>query len=121
MRWWIILLTIAVLTLALIRAVGMRQRYSAPIEKLVKQSERIREGDLDRGEPVKSTLREVLKLAEAQESMRMGLRSLFKLERDLQIAQQIQRRTFPRSMPFLKGFEIDAWNKPRRRDGRGHL
>ena len=112
MRWWIILLTIAVLMLALIRAVAMSQRYSAPIEKLVKQSERIREGDLDRGEPVKSTLREVLKLAEAQESMRMGLKSLFKLERDLQIAQQIQRRTFPRSMPFLKGFEIDAWNKP---------
>jgi serine phosphatase RsbU (regulator of sigma subunit) len=117
MRGWIIFITIAVLMLALIRAVAMSQRYSAPIEKLVQQSERIREGDLDSGEPVKSSLSEVLKLAEAQDRMRTGLKSLFKLERDLQIAQQIQRGTFPRSMPKLKGFEIDAWNKPADRTG----
>jgi serine phosphatase RsbU (regulator of sigma subunit) len=116
-RGWIIFITLAVLMLALIRAVAMSQRYSEPIEKLVQQSERIREGDLDRGDAIKSSLSEVLKLAEAQDRMRTGLKSLFKLERDLQIAQQIQRQTFPRSMPELKGFEIDAWNKPADRTG----
>ena len=115
--WWIIFITLIVLGFALVRAVILSGLYSAPIEQLVRQSERIREGDLDGGEPIDSHLSEVLKLAEAQERMRTGLKSLFKLERDLQIAQQIQKRTFPRFMPQLKGFEIGAWNKPADRTG----
>ena len=38
--------------------------------------------------------------------------SLVKIERDLQLAKKIQRATFPRRLPALHGFEIDAWSEP---------
>ncbi len=38
--------------------------------------------------------------------------SLMRIERDLQVARMIQRSTFPRRLPVLQGFEIDAWSEP---------
>ncbi|MHC4978825.1 MAG: SpoIIE family protein phosphatase [Planctomycetota bacterium] len=38
--------------------------------------------------------------------------SLLRIERDLQVARRIQRSTFPRVLPALQGFEIDAWSEP---------
>ncbi len=38
--------------------------------------------------------------------------SLLQIERDLQVARMIQRSTFPRRLPALPGFEIDAWSEP---------
>ena len=38
--------------------------------------------------------------------------SLLKMERDLQLAKKIQRATFPKRLPALHGFEIDAWSEP---------
>jgi phosphoserine phosphatase len=38
--------------------------------------------------------------------------SLLRIERDLQVARRIQRSTFPRVLPALHGFEIDAWSEP---------
>jgi len=38
--------------------------------------------------------------------------SLLRLERDLQVARKIQRSTFPKQLPALRGFEIDAWSEP---------
>ena len=49
--------------------------------------------------------------------MRLGLRSLLKLERDLQLARQIQERTFPDVIPDLRGFRIDAWSEPAEETG----
>jgi phosphoserine phosphatase len=44
--------------------------------------------------------------------MREGLRSLMKLERDLQLARQIQVGTLPQRLPKLSGFRLDAWSEP---------
>jgi phosphoserine phosphatase len=38
--------------------------------------------------------------------------SLLRIERDLQVARRIQQSTFPRVLPALHGFEIDAWSEP---------
>jgi len=38
--------------------------------------------------------------------------SLMRIESDLQVARMIQRSTFPRRLPSLPGFEIDAWSEP---------
>ncbi|MHC4990962.1 MAG: PP2C family protein-serine/threonine phosphatase, partial [Planctomycetota bacterium] len=40
-----------------------------------------------------------------------------KLERDLTVARQIQQRTFPRELPDLPGFELDAWSEPAEETG----
>jgi Serine phosphatase RsbU, regulator of sigma subunit len=44
--------------------------------------------------------------------MRLALRTLFKMERDLQLARQIQQSTLPGRLPVLKEFELDAWCEP---------
>ncbi|MEE8154146.1 MAG: SpoIIE family protein phosphatase [Phycisphaerales bacterium] len=112
MRLWIILITVGVLAGAIVRAVMLAGRYSRPIEALVRQSDRISRGDLEPGEPVDTPVREVRQLAEAHDRMRQGLRTLMKLERDIQLARQIQQRTFPDRLPVLGGYEIDAWSEP---------
>ena len=40
-----------------------------------------------------------------------------KLERDLQLARQIQQSTFPAALPRLAGFAIDAWSEPAEETG----
>ena len=43
---------------------------------------------------------------------RKNRESLLRMERDLQVARKIQRSTFPKRLPSLQGFEIDAWSEP---------
>jgi serine phosphatase RsbU (regulator of sigma subunit) len=112
MRLGIMAITLAVLAGAIWRAVRLARRYSEPIETLVAESERISRGDLDPGRPIASKVKEVHQLAEAHERMRVGLEALMKLERDLQLARQIQERTFPDRLPTLAGFQLDAWSEP---------
>jgi len=112
LRLGILAITLAVLAGAIWRAARLARGYSAPIETLVAESERISRGDLDPGPPIASRVSEVRQLAEAHERMRLGLKSLMKLERDLQLARQIQQRTFPDRLPDLAGFQLDAWSEP---------
>lgn len=112
MRLWIVAILIVVLTGAMWRAIVLARRFSQPIEALVEQSNRISRGDLDPDEPIESSVSEVNQLAEAHERMREGLKSLFKLERDLQLARQIQQSTFPEQLPIVEGFDLAAWNEP---------
>jgi serine phosphatase RsbU (regulator of sigma subunit) len=104
--------TLAVLLVALLRAIVVARRFGGPIEALVSQSDRMGRGDLGPGEPVESPLREVRRLAEAQERMRLALRTLMKMERDLQLAREIQQRALPERLPALPGFAIAAWGEP---------
>ena len=116
-RLVIVAITVLVLGGALWRAAVLARRYSKPIEALVRQSDRISRGDLEPGPVIVSRVREIRRLARAQERMRLGLRSLLKLERDLQLARQIQERTFPDVIPELRGFRIDAWSEPAEETG----
>ena len=43
--------------------------------------------------------------------------SLIRIERDLQLARQIQQNTFPTRLPDLAGFEIEAWTEPAEETG----
>jgi serine phosphatase RsbU (regulator of sigma subunit) len=108
----IIMIALLVLAVALLRVMVMARRYSDPIEALVRQSDRISRGDLDPPTPVVSALKEVQQLTAAHERMRQGLESLMKLERDMQLARQIQERTLPDRLPQLGGFELAAWGAP---------
>jgi serine phosphatase RsbU (regulator of sigma subunit) len=113
----IMAVTLLIVAVASWRALAVARRFSAPIEALVRQSDRIRRGDLDDPEPVVSSVKEVRRLARAHERMRTGLKSLMKLERDLQLARQIQEATLPARLPSLQGFEIDAWSEPAEETG----
>jgi serine phosphatase RsbU (regulator of sigma subunit) len=112
LRHWIIVITLAVLAGAVWRAARLARRFSEPIEALVAESERMSRGNLEPGAPVASSVTEVRRLAEAHDRMRLGLKALMKLERDLQLARQIQERTFPDRLPELAGFRLDAWSEP---------
>jgi serine phosphatase RsbU (regulator of sigma subunit) len=116
-RLWIVVITLAVIALAIWRAIVLARRYSYPIEALVRQSDRISRGNLYKGAPVESSVKEVHHLAAAHERMRRGLESLLKLESDLLLAHQIQQNTFPERLPRVKGFQIDAWSTPADKTG----
>jgi serine phosphatase RsbU (regulator of sigma subunit) len=111
-RRWILALTAAALGLAILWAVALARRYSQPIETLVQESDRISRGDLGPGPVVRSSVAEVQQLVLAHERMRLALGTLLKLERDLQVARQIQQSTLPERLPALDGFELDAWSEP---------
>lgn len=104
--------TIIVLMFSLLRLNAFAGRLSRPIEALVKQSERISQGDLNPTKPIDSNVVEVRRLADAHETMRKSLQSLLKLERDLQLARQIQKDTFPRELPNVPEYNIAAWSDP---------
>ncbi len=111
-RVWIGLLTLVVLGLAIARAATLAHRYSRPLEKLVTESERISTGDLEAWENIETDVTEMHQLARAHDRMRVGLKTLLKVEHDLKIARSIQESTFPQRLPGLEGFEIAAWNQP---------
>jgi serine phosphatase RsbU (regulator of sigma subunit) len=108
----VLVVSILVLLGAVVRAIVLSRRFSRPIEDLVAASDRISHGNLDPGKPIGSPIVEVRRLAEAQERMRVALRSLLKIERDLHVARQIQQNTFPRQLPEIEGFQIAAWSEP---------
>ena len=105
------------LGLGMVYAVHLARRYSRPLAALVGESERISRGDLEGGPPRPSSIREVHRLTEAHERMRGSLRTLLKLERDLQVARRIQQDTLPERIPLVPGFDIDAWNEPAEETG----
>ena len=105
------------LALAMVRAVSLARRYGRPIEALVRESERISRGDLDPGPPVVSSIREVHQLTDAHGRMRLSLKTLLKLEGDLQVARRIQQDTWPERIPTLPGFGIAAWSEPAEETG----
>ncbi|MGB5176257.1 MAG: SpoIIE family protein phosphatase, partial [Thermoanaerobaculia bacterium] len=111
-RYWVIAITLGVLALATWRAANMAKRYSRPIEELVHESERISTGDLEPGPPIASRITEVRQLAEAHDQMRAGLKTLLKLEHDLQLARQIQESALPKKLPEIEGFDLSAWSRP---------
>ena len=112
LRLGIVVVMLAGLALAMVRAVSLARRYSRPIEALVRESERISRGDLDPGAPVASSIREVHRLADAHGRMRLSLKTLLKLEGDLQVARRIQQDTLPERIPIVAGFDIDGWSEP---------
>jgi phosphoserine phosphatase len=90
----------------------MARRYSAPIEALARQSDRIGQGQLEAGRPIQTHITELRQLAEAQDRLRNALGSLLKVEEDLLIARQIQQGTFPSELPGVPGYQLDGWSEP---------
>jgi len=111
-RFWIAIISVGILLVAITRAILLARHYSQPLELLVEQSKSISKGDLDASNDIHSSIKEIRHLTEAQDSMRVGIKSLLKMERDLQLAQQIQRNTFPDKLPKIPGFDIYAWSEP---------
>lgn len=104
-----------VLIVGVARAAQLARRFSSPVEALVRETERIAAGDLETREHIETRVREFRRLAEAQDGMREGLlaRSRLKqVERDLDIAREIQRGLLPEDAPVTPGFQVVGWNRP---------
>lgn len=111
-RKWVMGFTLLAMWFVIIHVRVLARSYSRPIEALVEQSRRVSQGDLDTPEDIPTNVLEVRQLVDAHSRMRKGLKSLMKLERDLQLAKQIQQSSMPQVLPRLSGFDIAAWNSP---------
>jgi serine phosphatase RsbU (regulator of sigma subunit) len=109
------MIVVVVLACGLARAAWVATRISRPIESLVDETVRISAGDLEPGPPVETDLDEVHRLAEAHEHMRRGIDAQMRLqrvERDLDIARDIQMGLLPKQPPDIAGFAIAGWSRP---------
>jgi serine phosphatase RsbU (regulator of sigma subunit) len=113
----IVIITLVFIGLATWQAHRLARRYGEPMQQLAEESDRISRLDLEGGKLIESEISEVNRLAHAQERMRGSLQALLKLERDLQLARQIQQSTFPEQLPRVRGFEIDAVSSPAEETG----
>jgi serine phosphatase RsbU (regulator of sigma subunit) len=115
LRTLIVAIVLLVLGAGLARGWWLAQRIGRPIEALLDETVRISAGDLEPGPPIETDLAEVRRLAAAQEHMRKGIGALMRLqriERDLDIARDIQRGLLPHSVPDVPGFRIAGWSQP---------
>ena len=109
-RTWAIIIIAGVLLVAFIRVVVLSERFSQPIEALARDTARISHGDLEGGPAIDSNVTEIQALAGAHERMRQRLRSLVRIEDDLQVARRIQQSALPDRIPYVMGFDIDAFS-----------
>ena len=117
LRVGIALMMVAALVLAVLYSLRLARRLSRPIAALVAESERISRGDLDGGPPIPTRIREVHRLTDAHARMRGSLKTLLRLERDLQVARRIQQDTLPERIPLVPSFDIYGWNEPAEETG----
>jgi serine phosphatase RsbU (regulator of sigma subunit) len=110
LRTWAISIVVVVLLIAFLRVFVLSGRYSQPIEALARDTARISQGDLEGGAGVESNVTEIQDLASAHERMRQRLRSLVRIEDDLQVARRIQQSALPDRIPYVAGFDIDAFS-----------
>ena len=104
-----------VLLVGVARAGVVARRFTAPIEAIVQESDRITRGDLEAGGRIESPFAEIRRLVDAHDHLRDGLAArirLEKVERDLDIAREIQRGLMPSAAPAAEGFLIAGWNRP---------
>jgi len=100
------------LLLSLLFAAWLAHRAGVPIRRLVRETERMREGDFSVGEPIETNILELRRLADAHDEMRTALASLVKMERDMQVARQIQQATFPGHVPLVAGYQLAGTSQP---------
>jgi serine phosphatase RsbU (regulator of sigma subunit) len=109
LRTWVASIVVVVLLIAFVRVFVLSERYSQPIEALARDTARISQGDLEGGAGIDSDVTEIQELADAHERMRQRLRSLVRIEDDLQVARRIQQSALPDRIPYVAGFDIDAF------------
>jgi phosphoserine phosphatase len=66
---------------------------------------------------VPTRIREVHRLTDAHGRMRGSLKTLLRIERDLQVARRIQQDTLPERIPAVPDFDIHGWNEPAEETG----
>ncbi len=110
LRTWVLSIIVIVLLIALVRMFMLSERYSQPIEALARDTARITQGDLEGSAGIDSNVTEIQELADAHERMRQRLRSLVRIEDDLQVARRIQQSALPDRIPYVVGFDIDAFS-----------
>ena len=110
LRTWVATIVVVVLLIAFVRVLLLSERFSRPIEALARDTARISQGDLEGGAGIDSDVTEIRELAEAHERMRHRLRSLVRIEDDLQVARRIQQSALPDRIPYIAGFDVDAFS-----------
>ena len=117
LRWWILVGALLALLLSLALAFRFARRAEAPLQALVEETERFRRGDFDEGPAIETNVAEFRQLARAHDEMREDLRNLVQLERDMEVAREIQQATIPDELPQVPGYRIAGSSVPADRTG----
>jgi len=103
-------------------------KIAAPIAALEQKVSEVGRGDLDARIDVSDTTLEIRRLAQTFNTMTADLRANVqrlavekaarqRIERDMDIAREIQQGLLPTSKPELPGYEIAGWSKPADKTG----
>ena len=118
LRRMIVFITIGALVIGVLQAISLSRRFSRPIEELLVETDRIRGGDFKkRKDGIHTSVSEVQQLSSAVDRMRLGLKELFKIERELEVARRIQNSTLPTALPVIPGFKMVAWSESAEQTG----
>jgi serine phosphatase RsbU (regulator of sigma subunit) len=115
-----IVFTLIIIALGILATLVGVTFISRPLEQVTRDIIAIGEGDLDR--PIEVRGRdEIGKIGSAVREMARRLKQAQvelvekeRMEKELEIAQEIQRAILPQSLPQFKGYEIEAFYRPSR-------
>lgn len=108
----VVIVTAILLLLAVLRAYRLSHRYSAPLEGLTQQGNRMQRLDFEPGEGVESDITEIRALSTTLERMRSALQSFTSAREDLRIACSIRDQGLPTSIPVPPGIDVHIWQEP---------
>ena len=108
----VVIVTAVLLLLAVRRAYRLSHRYSAPVEELTEQGNRMQRLNFEPGEGVESDITEIRALSTTLERMRSALQSFTSVREDLRIACSIRDQGLPTSIPVPPGIDAHIWQEP---------
>lgn len=112
-RWIVLAVAAGAVAFALWRCLAISRRLSSPIRTLADESDRIVRGDATIDTPpLSSRVLELDRLSASQVEMRLAMKTLGKLERDIQVAREIQQAQLPAELPSLPGWSFAGWSDP---------
>jgi serine phosphatase RsbU (regulator of sigma subunit) len=108
----VVIVTAVLLLLAVLRAYRLSHRYSAPVEALTQQGNRMQRLDFEPGEGVESDITEIRALSTTLERMRSALQSFTSAREDLRIAHSIRDQALPAAVAVPPGIDVHVWQQP---------
>ena len=108
----VVIVTAVLLLFAVRRAYRLSHRYSAPLEELTEQGNRMQRLNFEPGDSVESDIMEIRHLSTTLERMRSALQSFTAAREDLRVARSIRDQGLPTSIPVPPGIEAQIWQEP---------
>lgn len=105
----VVIVTLAVVALAIVRSLRLARSYGGSVEALADSAARMQRLDFGPTDAVESHITELRQLGATLEGMRQALHSYSSVREDIRIARAIAESARPSPLPRPAGLELDAW------------